>query len=157
MYARETASIATPIGIVRVHGDADSVASIDIVAQGEATPTDLPALREALAQLTAYFECRLTVFDLPFIVSRTPRGEALRAGIVAVAHGDTASYGDVAAAIGSSPRAIGQACATNPFPIVVPCHRILGSGGKLGAYSAGIGPRTKSLLLDLERPSGGLL
>lgn len=116
-----------------------------------------PVIREALRQLNAYFAGRLTVFDLPLAPSLTPRGDALRQAIVAVPYGRTASYGDLAQAIGSSPRAIGQACARNPFPIVVPCHRILGAGGGLGAYSAGQGPITKSRLLDLERPQGGLL
>ncbi len=157
MYARDTAAIATPIGIVRVHGDADRLTAIDIAELGAPLSTDLPALREALDQLAAYFNRRLTAFDLPLAPSTTPRGEALRAGIVAVAHGRTASYGDVAAAIGSSPRAVGQACATNPFPIIVPCHRILGAGGRLGAYSGGSGPRTKAYLLHLERPTQGLL
>lgn len=157
MYARGTGSIATPIGIVRVHGDGDRLVAIDILPGGVPEPSDLPALREALAQLAAYFDRRLTLFDLPLDPPKTPRGEALRAGIVAVGHGDTASYGEVARAIASSPRAVGQACAVNPFPIVVPCHRILGAGGVLGAYSAGRGPITKSRLLDHERPQGGLL
>ena len=67
------------------------------------------------------------------------------------------SYGALAQETGSAARAIGQACARNPFPILVPCHRVLGAGGVLGAYSAGEGPHTKSRLLDLERHQGVLL
>ena len=157
MYARDAASIATPIGLVRVTGTADRIDTIEILATGNAVASDAPAIRDAIQQLEAYFAGRLTAFDLPLAPSPTERGAILRQGIVDVAYGETASYGALAKAIGSSPRAIGQACARNPFPIVVPCHRILGAGGALGAYSAGNGPITKSRLLDHERPQGGLL
>ena len=157
MYARDAASIATPIGLLRVTGTADRIDAIEILASGEAVANDAPAVREAVRQLEAYFAGRLTIFDLPLAPSPTERGAVLRQGIVDIAYGETASYGALANAIGSSPRAIGQACARNPFPIVVPCHRILGAGGALGAYSAGNGPITKSTLLDHERPQGGLL
>lgn len=157
MYARDAASIATPIGLVRVTGSADRIDAIEILADGAAVASDAPALREALRQLDAYFAGRLTAFDLPLAPCPTERGAVLRQGIVDIAYGQTASYGALARAIQSSARAIGQACARNPFPIVVPCHRILGAGGALGAYSAGRGPITKSRLLDLERPQGGLL
>ena len=157
MYARDAASIATPIGLVRVTGTADRIDAIEILATGDAVASDAPAIRDAIQQLEAYFAGRLTAFDLPLAPSPTGRGAILRQGIVDIAYGETASYGALAKAIGSSPRAIGQACARNPFPIVVPCHRILGAGGALGAYSAGDGPITKSRLLDHERPPGGLL
>ena len=157
MYARDAASIATPIGLVRVTGTADRIDSIAILAGGDAVATDAPAIREALRQIEAYFAKRLTAFDLPLAPSPTDRGAVLRQGIVDIGYGQTANYGALAKAIGSSPRAIGQACARNPFPIIVPCHRILGAGGRLGAYSAGNGPITKSRLLDHERPQGGLL
>lgn len=157
MYARDAASIATPIGLVRVTGTADRIDAIEILAPGDVVPSDAAAVREALRQLEAYFAGRLTAFDLPLAPSPTERGAILRQGIIDIAYGATASYGALARAIRSSPRAIGQACARNPFPIVVPCHRILGAGGALGAYSAGNGPITKSRLLDHERPQGGLL
>ena len=157
MYARDAASIATPIGLVRVTGTADRIDAIEILATGDAVASGPPAIREALRQIEAYFAGRLTAFDLPLAPSPTERGAVLRQGIVDIAFGETASYGALAKAIRSSPRAIGQACARNPFPIVVPCHRILGAGGALGAYSAGDGPITKSRLLDHERPQGGLL
>ncbi|MCP8891970.1 methylated-DNA--[protein]-cysteine S-methyltransferase [Sphingomonas faeni] len=157
MYARDAASIATPIGLVRVTGTADRIDAIEILATGDAVASNAPAIREALRQIEAYFAGQLTAFDLPLAPSPTERGAVLRQGIVDVAYGETASYGALAKAIGSSPRAIGQACARNPFPIVVPCHRILGAGGALGAYSAGNGPITKSRLLDHERSQGGLL
>lgn len=101
-------------------------------------------------QLNAYFAGRLTHFDLSLAPARTSRGAVLRDAIVAVGHGATASYGELAHAVGSSARAVGQACARNPFPLVVPCHRVLQAGGVLGPYSAGAGPATKRWLLAFE-------
>ena len=114
-------------------------------ARGEQNTARLTELRDRLQTIATTLEGGGT--------NMTP----LRQAIVDIAYGTTASYGALAKAIGSSPRAIGQACARNPFPIIVPCHRILGAGGALGAYSAGEGPITKSRLLDHERPQGGLL
>jgi methylated-DNA-[protein]-cysteine S-methyltransferase len=71
--------------------------------------------------------------------------------MIAIAYGETLSYGDLARLAGSAPRAIGQACARNPFPIIVPCHRVLSSGGARGHYSGGEGPITKRWLLDHEQ------
>lgn len=123
-------------------------------------PDDAPQpgspVAEAVRQLSAYFTTGFTAFDVPLAPMASPRGEALRTAIAAIPPGDTLSYGAVAKAAGSSPRAIGQACARNAFPIVIPCHRVVGSGGAIGHYSAGRGTVTKTWLLDHER-RGGLL
>ena len=155
MYARDVASLATPIGLVRVTGTADRIEAIAILPDGDPIGSNFPALAEALAQLDAHFAGRLTQFDLPLAPSLTPRGQALREAIIAVGYGRTASYGDLARAAASSPRAVGQACARNPYPIVVPCHRVLNAAGSLGAYSAGEGPVTKRWLLAFEQRGGG--
>lgn len=147
MYARDHAAIATPIGLVRVEGDA-ALTRITIDREGAAERPASTLLREAAEQLAAYFAGERLTFDLPLAPLRTPRGEVLRAAMMAVAAGETARYGEVAARIGSSARAIGQACRNNPLPIVVPCHRIVGGTGH---YSAGEGIRTKNWLLDHER------
>ena len=150
-YAPDHALIATPIGMVRIEAAADRLTRIAI--ETTSRPEIAPAggvLREAAAQLRAYFGGRLTRFDLPLVPLAAPRGEALRAGIAAVGHGETRSYGALARSIGSGARAVGQACARNPYPLVIPCHRILAAGGALGAYSAGDGPATKQWLLDHE-------
>ncbi len=64
--------------------------------------------------------------------------------------GSTSTYGALADTLGSSPRAVGQACGANPIPIVIPCHRVLGTGGNPGGYSGGTGLDTKLALLALE-------
>lgn len=154
---RETASmthhsIASPIGTISISASAEALESIDWLgdaAAPEAT-TDHPLLAEAARQLTAYFEGRLTDFNLPLAPKPTLRGNELRAAIIAIPYGETASYGEIARRAESGPRAIGQACQTNPLPIVVPCHRVIAAGGKIGYYSGGKGVSTKRQLLNLE-------
>lgn len=151
MYARDAAVFATPIGAVRVEGDEDVVTSIRL-GPPDFTPAraGAAAVRAAREQIEQWFAGERTGFALPLAPARTPRGAALRDGIAAIGYGETASYGALAKALGSSPRAVGQACARNPFPLVIPCHRVLAAQGALGAYSAGDGPATKQWLLDHE-------
>lgn len=147
--------IATPIGPVRIEAEKGALTGIWIGRHGP--EPGQPVLCEAADQLRAYFEGRLTAFDLPLTPAPSERGPELRDAICAIGYGETASYGDLAARTGASARAIGQACASNPFPIIVPCHRILSAGGVLGHYSAGDGPATKVWLLKHERAEGWLL
>lgn len=151
MYARDHALIATPIGAIRIEGDDTALAAIRIGGDGTPSRGSASAVREAAEQLEQWFAKERDAFELPLAPAGTPRGEELRAGLIAIGYGETLSYGALARVLGSSPRAIGQLCARNPFPIVVPCHRVLGSGGALGHYSGGDGPKTKSWLLEHER------
>lgn len=151
MYARDHALIATPIGAIRIEGDDAVLMAIRIGGDGTPSRGSASAVREAAEQLEQWFAKERDAFDLPLAPAGTPRGEELRAGLIAIGYGETLSYGALARVLGSSPRAIGQLCARNPFPIVVPCHRVLGSGGALGHYSGGDGPKTKSWLLEHER------
>lgn len=150
MYARETAGIATPIGTVTIVVAGPVVESVSlgpgIVSRGES-----PLMRDAQDQIAAWFAGALQHFDLPLIALPSARGEALRQGLCAVGYGTTLSYGALARQLMSGARAIGQLCARNRYPIIVPCHRIVGSGGALGAYSAGEGPATKAWLIAHER------
>lgn len=147
----------SPIGSIRVTATETQLIRVDVGPHGiETERADSktragPILREVLAQFTAWFDGRLHEFDLPLDPSHTPRGEAHRAAIRAIGYGATASYGEVARRIDSSPRAVGQACRRNPFPIIIPCHRVIGTGGTLGHYSAGEGIATKSWLLHHEQ------
>lgn len=151
MYARDTAAFATPIGRVEVTGDETRLYGIRIGPHdGPTHPGSADAVRRARDQIEAWFAGERTVFDLPLAPAATPRGGVLRDGIIAIAHSKTASYGALARMLASSPRAIGQACARNPFPLVVPCHRVL-AARRLGVYSAGDGPATKQWLLDHEQ------
>lgn len=144
-------TLPTPIGVIHLRADADRLVSLTIGAPGGTDDDPSPLIREALAQLRAYFDRRLVAFDLPYAPPRSARGLVLRDAIAAIPPGRTLSYGALAALAGSSPRAIGQACARNPLPILIPCHRVLASGGGIGHYSAGSGTATKRWLLDHER------
>lgn len=144
---------SSPIGPILLRAEGERLVSIHIGADGDAVDDDVPVLGEALAQLSAWFVGELTQFDLPLAEPDTPRGAAHRQAIADIPYADTASYGAIARMIGSSPRAVGQACRRNPFPIVIPCHRVIGAGGSIGHYSGGAGVATKLWLLQHEQDS----
>lgn len=101
-------------------------------------------------QLAAYFAGTRRIFD----VKLSPRGTAFQhrvwRALVEIPYGETRTYGQVAALVGAprAVRAVGRANATNPIPIIVPCHRVIGSNGTLTGYGGGLG--VKRWLLDLE-------
>lgn len=152
MITSDFALIAKPIGAITISGTDARVDSIRISPEPALTVRgNAEAVRCAADQLEAWFAGECFAFDLPLASPLTPRGAALRDAMVAIGYGDTVSYGALACLANSGARAIGRACARNPFPIVVPCHRVTAAGGALGAYSAGAGPVTKQWLLDWER------
>jgi methylated-DNA-[protein]-cysteine S-methyltransferase len=108
-------------------------------------------LDETRRELDLYFRGELTEFDLPldWRLSRDFRRRALRA-IARIPYGQTRSYTEIATSAGNerAVRAAGTACGSNPLPIVVPCHRVLRSGGTLGGYGGGL--PMKRALLELE-------
>lgn len=151
-YARDEARIATPIGVLHLVGGDAALASVRIdVENGAVSRGTAHAVRVAAEQIERWFAGELRAFDVPLEPARTTRGSALRQGMTNISYGETISYGVLARQIGSSARAMGQACARNPFPLIVPCHRVTASGGALGHYSGGRGPETKRWLLDFER------
>ncbi len=154
MYARDQGELATPIGWITVTAVGNVLTRISIGERASARG-DSQLVQAAIDQLAAWFAGDRHDFALPLAAPASPRGAALRTGLLAVAYGDTLSYGALARRLGSSPRAIGQLCARNPFPIIVPCHRVLTADGALGHYSAGAGPETKAWLIAHEgRVSG---
>ena len=111
-----------------------------------------PVLREAAAQLAAYFAGDCSEFDLPLDLSGgTAFQQSVWQALLAIGAGETASYGEIAARIGNpaAMRAVGAAIGRNPVSIVVPCHRVIGSGGALTGYAGGLA--CKIALLKLER------
>lgn len=145
-----TARLATPIGIVTIIADEAQLIGIRIGGDARPkTPVGHRLLLEAVAQLSAWFAGQRKDFDLPLRSPDSDEGAALRAGIAAIPYGETWTYGAVASATGSIARAVGQACKMNPFPIIIPCHRVTSASGP-EFYSAGSGVRTKSWLIDFE-------
>lgn len=106
-------------------------------------PPDRVAARAAL-QLARYCDDPEYRFDLPVAPARTPFEKAFRATLRAVGAGNLCTYGELAARLGSGPRAVGRACARNPLLIIVPCHRVVAAAG-LGGYSGRGGRRDLGL------------
>lgn len=145
-----TARIDTPIGVVAMTADDEALTGVRILPRqrGEMLP-DHPVLTMAAEQMRAWFAGGLTDFDLPLAPLDSEEGRTLRNGIASIPYGETMTYGLLAERTGSVARAVGQACKTNPFPIVIPCHRVVSTSGP-EYYSGGDGPRTKTWLLDFE-------
>lgn len=113
---------------------------------------DHPVLAEAVRQLRAYFDGELREFDLPLAPVGTDFQQRVWAALSQIPHGETASYGEVAARLGmtnAASRAVGLANGRNPIPIVVPCHRVIGANGTLTGYAGGL--ERKQVLLGLEQ------
>jgi len=101
-------------------------------------------------QLTDYFDGRLTNFSLPLEPLGTPFQLSVWRAMCDIPYGEVRSYGQVAKAQGTAPRAVGTACGRNPLPVLIPCHRIIGVNGALTGYTGGDGLATKDFLLNLE-------
>ena len=145
---------ATEHGIVRVAFESEDFDTVLQTLANRVSPRVLEApsrLDRAAAELDEYFARRRTSFDLPldFALSRGFRGEVQRL-LPSIAYGHTTSYARLADAAGRPRafRAVGSACATNPLPVVVPCHRVLRGDGSLGGYVGGLD--AKRALLSLE-------
>ncbi|MCL2863410.1 MAG: methylated-DNA--[protein]-cysteine S-methyltransferase [Methanimicrococcus sp.] len=109
-----------------------------------------PILLKAFQQLDEYLNGERTVFDLPLAPKGTPFTEKVWAALREIPYGRTVSYKDVAEAIGNprASRAVGTANNKNPIAIFIPCHRVIGSNGKLVGYSAGTDLKQKLLALE---------
>ncbi|MBW2602729.1 MAG: methylated-DNA--[protein]-cysteine S-methyltransferase [Deltaproteobacteria bacterium] len=108
-------------------------------------------LQVVLRQIEAYFAGELKAFSLDICLNVTPFQKKVLTALCRVPYGETISYGELAKNIGNpkASRAVGQANARNPIPIVIPCHRVIGSSGKLTGFGGGIA--VKQTLLDLEQ------
>ena len=144
--------VDTPVGRLALEADHDAVTGVRWANPGERSrdKTTSPVLKEATRQLDRYFSGKLRRFDLPLAARGTDFQKRVWTMMREIPYGETATYGGMAMALGSGPRPIGMACARNPIPIIVPCHRVLASGGKEGGFSGGQGLPTKRKLLALE-------
>ncbi|MEM9796853.1 MAG: methylated-DNA--[protein]-cysteine S-methyltransferase [Pseudomonadota bacterium] len=113
-------------------------------------PSDPEALPEMRAQLSAYFDRRLTRFDIALAPDGTTFQKAVWQALTDIPHGETRSYADIARAIGKpgGTQAVGQANGRNPIPIVIPCHRVVATGGGIGGFSGGLGRKRRLLALE---------
>jgi methylated-DNA-[protein]-cysteine S-methyltransferase len=149
--------IESPVGRLRLIASGEALASIwfehgrDAARGSAATRGSNAIIERTRAQLEEYFAGRRREFDLPL----DPRGTEFQRRVwfrlTRIAYGDTTTYGALAAELGNSKasRAVGLANGSNPIPIVIPCHRVIGADGSLTGFGGGLPIKAK--LLELER------
>jgi len=149
--------IESPVGPLLLVADNAGLRKIyfengrDRVRPDSSWSEDRQYFRETVSQLQSYFAGKLKAFDLPL----APQGTSFQLNVwqrlCDIPYGETTSYGELARRVGNSKasRAVGLANGSNPIPIVIPCHRVIGSNGKLTGYGGGLPIKEK--LLALER------
>jgi methylated-DNA-[protein]-cysteine S-methyltransferase len=147
-------SFPSPFGFITITAEAERITAVELCKKVNSLGAS-KVLDEAGKQLALYLKGSLPKFSLPLKVSGTPFQVAVWKAIAKVPFGKTVSYGEIAAGIGKplASRAVGAAVGANPTPLLVGCHRVLGSSGSITGYSGGQGIKTKKLLLDHERIS----
>jgi methylated-DNA-[protein]-cysteine S-methyltransferase len=146
-------SLHTPIGPLTISAEDEAIVAVDWGWGRDQEPT--PVLQAARAWLHRYFDGAVEAMTLPVAPFGTPYRQRVWQTICDIPLGATRSYLAIARLAGGSARSVGGAMATNPIPILIPCHRVLASGPRgtllIGGYSGGEGLETKQFLLDLER------
>ena len=141
------ATIDTPIGRLGVVETDDAITRLIWNCSDEAEPS--PLLELAKEQVRAYFAGALDRFDLPLAPDGSEFQRAVWDAMLAIPLGQTRTYGDLAVELGHPAQAVGQACGANPIPVIIPCHRIVGTQG-LGGFSGMGGVEMKVQLLRHE-------
>jgi methylated-DNA-[protein]-cysteine S-methyltransferase len=148
--------LETPVGPLVLKGDDQYLRVLLLPGAAEGPPgpaaTRPPTapVRRAAAQLGEYFDGTRTSFDLALAPAGTPFQRSVWSALAEIPYGETISYGELARWVGRprASRAVGQANGANPLPIILPCHRVVASGGGIGGYGGGL--TLKRQLLDLE-------
>jgi methylated-DNA-[protein]-cysteine S-methyltransferase len=157
---RYTTTVTTPIGLLRVVGDGDALVALHPETMhptrasqrtADELVEDAAPLQPIVDQLDEFFAGTRRSFDLELAPHGTPFQRDVWRALCTIPYGETATYGEIAAAIGrpTAVRAVGAANSRNPIMIVVPCHRVIGANGTLTGYAGGLD--VKQCLLDLER------
>ena len=156
-------TLRTPVGRIGLEGDEDVVVEL-LLPNARATRSVTPdasevrrlpaAVARAVSQLEEYFAGRRRDFDVPLMLRGTEFQCQVWQALADIPYGETVSYATLAAMVGrpSAFRAVGQANGANPIPIVLPCHRVVASGGGIGGYGGGL--TVKRQLLALEGVTG---
>lgn len=147
-------TINSPLGSLTVTEQDDAIIALDWRMMdgktGRRPSASTPLLRRAADQLADYFAGHRRDFDLPLAPQGTAFQEKVWRRMAKIPYGKLMTYGELAHAVGSAPRAIGGACGRNPIAIIIPCHRVIGGSGALTGYSGAGGIDTKQFLLELE-------
>jgi len=148
-------SLESPVGPLTVWGDGRAVRRVDWLRRADSADAG-EVLKGARLQLSEYFAGERRAFDLPLRVEGSDFQRAVCDRMTAIPFGETVTYGEIAAELGQSAQAVGNACGGNPIPVIIPCHRVLGATG-LGGFSGKGGVETKVALLRLEGAASLLL
>jgi methylated-DNA-[protein]-cysteine S-methyltransferase len=157
MKALQTAHMESPIGRIELKASDTHLCSMRLVSPvGEAFPPSDEILQEAIRQLKEYFAGQRRCFDLPLQQEGTPFEQKVWNELQKIPYGERISYKELAARTGNSRayRAVGSANGKNHLFIIVPCHRVVHSGGGLGGFAYGLD--IKEFLLELERKNVAL-
>ena len=150
MYTVQT--IETPLGkmtLVEADGKLCELRLLECQKAGEREQST-PLLRKAAQELAEYFQGERMAFSIPLAPGGTAFQQSVWAALKSIPYGQTRSYGEIAKQIGKpkAARAVGMANNRNPLPILIPCHRVIGAGGKMVGYGGGLDK--KEFLLNLE-------
>jgi methylated-DNA-[protein]-cysteine S-methyltransferase len=147
-------NVDSPVGPLSIYEREGLIIALRFGPAPDAAGDNAPVLRQAARYLDRYFAGRREPCTLPLAPAGSRFQQQVWQLMLAIPYGQTATYGEFAGRLNSAARAVGQACGANPIPILIPCHRVLGSGGRLGGFSGGTGLPTK---MDLLRREGALL
>ncbi|MEW5781965.1 MAG: methylated-DNA--[protein]-cysteine S-methyltransferase [Pseudomonadota bacterium] len=142
-----SAVLPAPTFALGIRCNDDAIAEIVYLEPRPEIKPSSALAKEAVRQLRAYLKEPRFVFSLPLMPAGTAFQRRVWAGIAAIPPGATQTYGELARTLGSSPRAVGNACGANPYPLVIPCHRVVAAGGKLGGFARQRG----GFLLEVKR------
>lgn len=130
------AIVPAPFGAVGIRTQGETLIGVDFLPPRTKARTPVNALAaEAARQVACYLADSRFHFDLPLCDSGTAFQRRVWGQIATITSGTTATYGDLAKRLRSAPRAVGQACGANPFPLITPCHRVVAASGGLGGFS----------------------
>ncbi len=146
----------SPVGTLLLAGDANALRLVSFESSKHAAPPqadwtqDRAPFAEVIRQLQAYFRGELKEFDLPLALEGTEFQLRVWKTLRTIPYGETISYAQLAERLGNpkAMRAVGLANGSNPIPIIIPCHRVIGSDGSLTGFGGGLS--TKKMLLELE-------
>jgi len=142
-----SAILSAPAFAIGIHCNDDEVTAIEYLEPQPEVAPKTPLAQEAVRQLRAWLKDPGFEFGLPLAPAGTHFQRRVWERISAIPRGRTLTYGEVATAIRSGPRAVGNACGANPYPIVVPCHRMVGANQGIGGFARQRG----GFLLDVKR------
>jgi O-6-methylguanine DNA methyltransferase len=168
-----TARVDTPIGTLRLASTSAGLAYVELphadgrgfrgwlqrVAPEAKCVEGYAPNRQAIREIQEYLEGKRVAFELPLDLRGTPFQLEVWTALREIAYGETRSYADIAREVGrpSAVRAVGAANGANPLSIVVPCHRVIASDGRLQGYGGGVSLKAKLLAMEQSRPAQGLL